>query len=294
MNYKLIRNCPFCQSRPISIKFPYKTKFNGIKFSYYKCEKCSTVYVDPIPDKITFKKMYAKDKYHDNHYAVLDMDSYRKSVQLLKKFVSKDALILDYGCGSGGFIKALKEQGLSPFGVEFDSSSVSFLKSNFEIEILSVDEFLSLDKKPLFDVIHLGDVLEHLPNPKEDIEMFLEYLKNDGLLFVEGPIEINPSIVYWSALMFGAIKRLIYPNSVANHPPTHLFRSDAKQQLKFFTQMDDNLEILHWHVYETGWPYSKGGALKKFIASISVRIGSLRLFDIVFGNRFKAIIRYKK
>ena len=54
------RSCPICGGLSCSQKFPYATRFNGIDFSYLKCPRCTTVYVDPIPDSQTFAKIYAK------------------------------------------------------------------------------------------------------------------------------------------------------------------------------------------------------------------------------------------
>jgi len=139
----------------------------------------------------------------------------------------------------------------------------------------------------------LGDVLEHLPDPASTLKNLLCYLKPGGVLFVEGPLEINPSPVYWAARTFGAFKRILRPGLVGSDAPTHLFRTGAKQQLAFFLLTEPRLELISWTVYETGWPYAEGGTVKRAIAGIALLIGGKHLFGTTFGNRFRGVFRYQ-
>ena len=113
-----------------------------------------------------------------------------------------------------------------------------------------------------------------------------------GFLFVEGPLENNPSPVYWASRLYGTLKHWLYPKLVACDKPTHLFRTDAHSQLKFFLQLDNKIKLRHWKIYETGWPYANGGPIKSMIANIARIIGGKSLFGVTFGNRFSGIFQY--
>jgi glycosyltransferase involved in cell wall biosynthesis/2-polyprenyl-3-methyl-5-hydroxy-6-metoxy-1,4-benzoquinol methylase len=285
------RECPICKSRTAKarIAFPYVTKFNNVSFSYLKCKSCESVFVDPIPDGDTFAKIYAKADYHDCFYDLAGGDEYLASAQMLKQYLPVGAHVLDYGCGVGSFLQALNSAGFLPFGVEFNKDAADLAAQRACCEAISVDDFQELTVKPKFDAIHFGDVLEHLPDPAKTVKELLKYLKPGGILYVEGPIEINPSPVYWASRLFGAIKRLVRPKYVASYPPTHLFRTGARQQLAFFKMIDPNLKLRHWHTYETGWPYAQGGVIKRAIAAIAIFVGSKKLGDFTFGNRFLCV-----
>lgn len=293
MLINLERRCPICDARASGITFPYVSKFNGSQFNYLKCGTCSSVFVDPVPDSQTFAKMYAKATYHDCNYEAPAGWSCVDSAKLLKKYLPVDSKVMDYGCGVGAFLNALKVEGFIPFGVEFDQDVARFAAQNASCETLSVDSFLALTDKPKFDAIHLADVIEHLPDPSGTIKELLGFLKQGGLLFVEGPLEINPSPVYWAARIFGAIKRIFNPNFVSLDAPTHLFRTDARQQLAFFQRTEPGLKLQSWTVYETGWPYADGGMVKRAIAVIAIFFGGRSLFGITFGNRFRGVFRYQ-
>ncbi len=289
---KLMRNhtCPLCKSSSTpKLEYPYATTYNKVCFSYIKCDGCGVVFVDPIPDKETFTKMYAKADYHDCYYQDKESGEYLASTKLLKQYLPEGASVLDYGCGIGEFLKELKKEGFVPYGVEFDKDAANSASQSAGCDVISVDDFQAQTVKPMFDAIHFGDVLEHLPDPAKTFKELLAYLKPSGILYVEGPLEINPSLVYWASRLFGAFRRLVRPTFVGQHPPNHLFRTGARQQLAFFFRVEPRLVLKYWKINETGWPYAEGGVVKRAIAGVAVRVGGKKLFGMTFGNRFRGV-----
>jgi len=233
--------------------------------------------------------MYAKSSYHDCYYHD-ENSSYIESVNLLIKYTDSKSTVLDYGCGLGNFLKILSSKKLTPYGVEFDKEAAKFAANKVDCEVYTVDEFMSDSFEKKFDVIHLGDVLEHLPNPVESVDKILDKLKPKGVFFVEGPLEINPSPVYWAIVVFGFLKYMLKPSMIPNNPPHHLIRVNSKQQIAFFKKINTPISLVYWHVYESGWPYIGGGIIKNTIAKIAIYFGGKSLFGITFGNRFQAIL----
>lgn len=258
-----------------------------------RCGNCKSIYVEPVPDQLTYSLMYSKKEYHDRHYNLSKNSKqfrYAESVNLLMQHINPGDTVLDYGCGTGSFLKLLRLQGVFPVGVEFDMNVALIAADYSHCEVIPVEVFNKLSRVPRYEAIHLGDVLEHLPNPKDTLEHLLLHLKPGGVLFVEGPLETNPSPIFWAARAFGALKRLVITNFLSNDPPTHLFRTDANAQKAFFNRVDPRLKVCHWQIYETGWPYAQGGFVKRCIAVFAIFIGGRRIAGITFGNRFKAIL----
>lgn len=290
MSLSMERDCPICGGRPTGPTFPYATRFNAAYFGYLKCGKCKSVFVDPVPDAQTFALMYAKSAYHDRYYDGGDGVDYSESVRLLRQYLKPGSTVLDYGCGVGSFLKACGMQGLVAFGVEFDGEAALFAATNANCEVLTVEAFSKFTKTSSFDAIHMGDVLEHIADPAGALSRLLEYLKPGGVLFLEGPLEANPSPVFWVSRIFGTVKRLLKPTFMPTDPPTHLFRTSAHPQKAFFTRVDESLSMRHFQVYETGWPYGSGGFVKRSIAAFAIFMGGRRFAGTTFGNRFKAIL----
>lgn len=287
------RICPLCNGKAGRNAFPYATLFNSIMFSYLECDVCRSVFVDPVPDGETLARMYAKAEYHDCHYEDIEQSNYTESARLLTQYSNEGASALDYGCGTGAFLVALSEQNFLPYGVEFDKDAARRASHEAACTVLSLDDFMAIVDKPKFDVIHFGDVLEHLVNPAGTLSGMLQHLSPGGILFAEGPLEINPSAVYWFARSYGAIKRILRLTRTGNDAPTHLFRTGAKQQLDFFLSSDQGLSLKYWQVYETGWPYAEGGLLKRGIATLAMILGGHHILGSTFGNRFRGVFVYK-
>lgn len=286
------RSCPLCTGSAKGTTYPYAIEFAGQRFHYQLCASCCSVYVDPVPDTQTFARMYAKSDYHDCFYGECDTARYEVAARLLLPFAHAGATVLDYGCGFGAFLQAVKAAGFTPYGVEFDVDAARFASENAGCDVIAVANFPRSDLPEKYDVIHLGDVLEHLPDPAETLSQLLPHLKPGGLLFVEGPLEVNPSPVYWAAHAFGTLKHVLRPQFVGQGKPTHLFRTGGSQQLAFFNQVAPALELLHWEIYETGWPYADGGVIKRLISGAALILGGKKMGGVTFGNRFTGVFRY--
>jgi SAM-dependent methyltransferase len=285
-----VRKCPLCDGNPRRITFPYKTVYEGATFNYIECDSCYCSYVDPYPDIKTLSKMYSKSDYHDHHYANINYSDYESSANLLLRYLNTGASILDYGAGSGAFLTALSNVGFIACGVEFNKDAAINASIKSGCKVYDLAEFEEHFGSQKYDAIHFGDVLEHLSDPFSVLNTILKLLKPGGVLFVEGPLENNPSPVYYSSKFFGIVKHIIYPEMTGLYPPTHLFRCNSNQQIAFFDKFRPNLVIRSYKVYETGWPYSNGGLIKRFISKISIAIGGKKIFKNVFGNRFAAIL----
>jgi 2-polyprenyl-3-methyl-5-hydroxy-6-metoxy-1,4-benzoquinol methylase len=272
--------------------FPYAITFADLVFRYHRCGKCRTVFVDPIPDAATFARMYVKATYHDAHYIRSGLAPYRQAAILLTQYAKRGSKVLDYGCGVGHFLQAVKAEGFLPYGVEYDQAAAASAAASAGCPVYTVEDLeRAAGSLQAFDVLHLGDVLEHLPDPAGTLAELLRLLKPGALLFVEGPLETNPSPVYWMAHLFGAIKHRLRPSLIAPGVPTHLFRTSAKAQAAFFRDRFPGLRLLEWEVSESGWPYAEGHGVKRRIAYLALALGGRTILGFDLGNRFRAIYR---
>lgn len=283
--------CLLCSSRdnqPASSY--YDVYFNESNFHYLACNHCNCLFIDPIPSNDDFLKMYQNESYHEQHYVDTDISAYLESAKLLSKFaVPQNTRVLDFGCGYGHFLKALVSEGFSADGLEFDKAACHKAEIYSGCRVRNTSEMNDIDQEQ-FDVIHLGDVLEHLPDPHSTMKKLMKKLRDQGLIFIEGPIETNPSLVFWSRQTYGLIKKILIREKKIGKP-THLIKVNASTQLNFIMELSKGIQCLHWEVYESGWPYHNGGMIKHSIALMAKRLGGKRLFTQIMGNRFKGIFQ---
>ncbi|MBT4733278.1 class I SAM-dependent methyltransferase [Candidatus Woesearchaeota archaeon] len=292
MRLKQEYECPMCglSSNLPRVSFPYYAKIDNFHFKYLRCKKCSTVYVNPPPSSKAIALMYKGSEYHYHYHNPSRVEEYQKSANLLFSYLNKGAKVLDYGCGDGFFLKLLSCNSFYCTGVEYNTDAVKYVKNNEFCEVMSTDSFQSELYEEYFDAIHLGDVLEHIPRPADTLNYILKSLKFGGTIFIEGPLENNPSLVYFSSYIFGFLKNIFYRNTALDSPPYHLFRVGGRQQYDFFlNRIDTDLELKYWRIYDTGWPYVEGKFIKYIIAKIAILFSGKKFFNTIFGNRFQAV-----
>lgn len=288
---KLKKNCIICNFKIFTETFPYKTYYNKKIFNYKKCKNCKYVFVTIKPSKIDLKKMYNNKEYHTNFYSDKISQEYKESFLFLKKYLKNNDHIVDYGCGYGHFLEQIPPI-WKKTGVELNNEIIRICKKKIKnTNFLTIKNF---DKnKSLFNIIHLGDVLEHLPDPIFFIKKIKNRLKKDGLIYINGPLERNLSVVNYSFLFYGFIKNLLFKNKQYFFKPYHLSFFNLNNFLMMLKKIND-FEIIDLKVYETGFPYNHGNILKKTIAKIAIFFSKINIFGLFVGNRIRVIMKRKK
>lgn len=131
--------------------------------------------------------------YGDSHFTEYGMNtSWYKALNM----VPKDSAVLDIGCSSGNFgAELITRKNCIVDGVELDKGDVALARKvlrnvynlNIETEDLS-------DIKEKYDIIYLGDVVEHLFYPIATLEKCKQLLKKDGKIIFSIPNMAHISI----------------------------------------------------------------------------------------------------
>jgi|TARA_R110000868_G_scaffold339844_1_gene600538 2-polyprenyl-3-methyl-5-hydroxy-6-metoxy-1,4-benzoquinol methylase len=100
---------------------------------------------------------------------------------------------LDFGCGSGCFSYLLAKNGYQVTATDLDFSPLKLVQE--KLEFPSNIKFIQgdiIDKElpdNSFDVIFALDVLEHIENLSDYVELFKKLLTPDGVIIISGPTE---------------------------------------------------------------------------------------------------------
>lgn len=184
--------------------FEYHTSDD--EFTMVQCSSCGLVYLNPRPDSSELGTIYP-DNYipyrFDEHLSgfvnKLRMTVQSLKVKSLRKYVPKDAVVWDVGCGGGFFLECLRTYGKDSWqltGVDVSDSAINTIQSKGFTGIKG--RFEELDIPPdSVDVIVLNQVIEHLDNPVGVIKKAYSVLKPGGYFFVE-----TPSAEGWDAKLF--------------------------------------------------------------------------------------------
>jgi SAM-dependent methyltransferase len=291
-------HCLLCDGPSAGPTFPFGTIWGGRRFDYLRCGRCGSSFLHPLPTPDEFSRMYDRSSYHDLYYEAVDEDT-DTLLPTLSGHFKRGGTMLDFGCGNGAFLIAARAAGFVAQGVELEASARERAAANSGCEVSSFEETVASGRR--YDVIHLGDVLEHLPDPTQAMRDLEPLLAPKGVFFIEGPLEDNASPVFYVSRLFGALKKLRGKPLLGDLPPFHLFRTSARAQRDFFEKRL-GYEVRAFRVYESGWPYLSGGdrILRPSSAGHLIRMligksamwasAASRATPMQVGNRFGAIL----
>lgn len=138
-------------------------------------------------------------------YRNISENNYRDSslpLWIQNEIEEKNANILDYGCGFGQNLIALKNSGFTNiYGVDIEVNAIqSCRNNNLIVEQLDLEDL----KNPYeykFDIIILSHIIEHIP--KSEIINTLTFIKNEflsenGKLLIAVPNAQSNTDCYWA------------------------------------------------------------------------------------------------
>jgi len=127
------------------------------------------------PAVVTYDDSYQNDQ----GYSLQFQEHLDEASDLCRRYLTrKDNLVVDVGCGKGGFVELLRRKGVNAVGYDnaYQGSSPYIRKS-----------FFSVDSHDKGDLLTLRHVLEHIPSPWQFLEGIAAANGYQGLLYVEVP-----------------------------------------------------------------------------------------------------------
>jgi len=153
---------------------------------FVQCPKCTHIWnhrfkYDDIPYRDNPNRMFNKGKDWNSHL--------KHTAGLLLNRLSKDPVVVDIGCGEGGFLRYLHEMCPNGRYIGFDPNNSDKDTGHIHFEQRLLDPLADLPElQP--DAITIRHVLEHLTDPSDLVEQLkwaASYLKHECILFVEVP-----------------------------------------------------------------------------------------------------------
>lgn len=193
--------CPICNSRKTFLKYKNNLKqsindfqvannYFGLHGNVYKCRECNLGWINDNDltgqllsgyQRSTFDDMYEKE-----------YKGRKKTAKALIKKLQKiqpNGKILDIGCYTGVFLQSAQEMGYLPFGVEASPIAIKIatLRVAGNLRQGMAEDILPQYPNNFFDIITLIDVIEHLNNPRQILQLCYSKLKKGGVIVVSTP-----------------------------------------------------------------------------------------------------------
>ena len=213
--------CPLCGSEKTKVlQKKVKDPVSLMCFSVRSCDSCLVGYTHPVPEKL--ESYYNQENYdsyqkktgvYNTIYSVVqNINSYYK-LNIIKTYGY--GALLDFGAGSGNFVKQANKAGYNSVGFEPINKQIN---ENITNKIEDI-------KKTKYKLSTLWHVLEHTKKPKELL------LAIKGLLSEGGKIIIAvPNI--------GSYDNIYYKNSWAGYDvPRHVYHFNQSSFVRLLSDV---------------------------------------------------------
>ncbi len=185
-----IEKCPLCNNSS-ELHSCYNTitnidfipGFNPIR-KWRLCKECNHIFAENYPKNIkNILSNTAPEQHINPNIHLLPLLGNRLSE--IKKF-TKGNKLLEVGTGAGELTSAAKELLFNITGIEIRSVYAKNVSDRLNIPIYQTD-FMDFNTNDLFDIIILGDVLEHVPTPIKMLEKSYNLLNKEGVIWISTP-----------------------------------------------------------------------------------------------------------
>lgn len=111
----------------------------------------------------------------------------RTTLMRIERHVGPPGRLLDVGCWVGFLLDEARERGWRVLGVEPSTWASSLARERFGLDVRTCDLAELVIPPGSLQVVHLGDVIEHLPDPGVALEQVRGLLAPDGVLALALP-----------------------------------------------------------------------------------------------------------
>lgn len=223
---RTLTHCLACGADKLQ-RLPMRYTWRGHEFPAGECARCGmrSLTVQPVGE--TLAGMYSAEYFEvDFRCGRADANSFDESAWraenagLLEQFerYRGGGRLLEIGCASGWLLKHAAERGWHVTGVEYSAEAAAHARSlGVTVHVGGLEDAKLAPGE--FDLVYMGDVLEHVPDCRDTAERVAELLASGGHFFVRGPITTNTLARQLALRVYGLLGR----DLVLDEPPYHLW-----------------------------------------------------------------------
>lgn len=219
--------CGGLRLEPLALVYEWRGRFPAAE-----CAACGMRFLTVQPTAAGLAELYAAGYFARDFrcgrsdVGFADEAAFRReNAGLLDQFArfGPPGRLLEIGPAAGWLLKHAAERGWHAQGVELSADAVAQARS-LGLDVFHGELAAAALPAAAFDLVYMGDVLEHVPDCRATLEEVARVLRPGGHLYLRGPITTNSLA---RGLALGAMKRLGRP-IVLHEPPYHLWEFTPK------------------------------------------------------------------
>lgn len=233
--------CPLCNHNGCLLKIESQ---GNLLYQVLRCTSCRSIYCPNHYAQVS--PDYICRTATDINIEVIHCQGAhkREAYEQLMKYLNSNRFainsVLDFGCGTGGFLKFVQSHGLTElYGIDASAAQIEYARTS---ALSNVRQFTSIREYsqagielPDLDLITLWDVIEHIRFPHQVLADIKEFCSPRTLVFFSTP---NSEAEY---IKYKARTTLSFPHSFS--PWEHVLYYSPKGMRSFLE--NNGFEVLH-------------------------------------------------
>lgn len=168
--------------------------FSKHGYSFYRCSECDFLFVHPMPDDTSsiYDASYFGGARHGFGYVNYDEDKiamrpfFDAVLDAIEKEKPSRGSLLDVGAATGFFLRISANRGWTASGLEISPYAVKRANDG-GLAVIQGSLETAPWQGPMFDVITMLDVIEHVVDPRAFLDRASSLLKPGGVIAINTP-----------------------------------------------------------------------------------------------------------
>ncbi len=190
-----LSSCPLCEKAEFEPIYLARDRHYGITgiFKIVRCTGCSLMFLNPMCSDEELSALYPADYYaYQNNFSRKLWKEIVKSLLWFRvgtrdpQFDSPGRM-LDLGCGSGWFLRQMREKGWDVYGVEINSAAAQLGRVQAGLKIHAGTLQQARFPPDFFDYVRANHSFEHITCPAQTLREIRRIMRPGGRLLIGVP-----------------------------------------------------------------------------------------------------------
>lgn len=168
---------------------PTTKEFGTALGNVVRCEECGHMQLDRFPSDEELDAAYAdaaSDAYVEEETG--QRHSFASVLERIERYAPERGSLLDVGCWVGFLLAEARDRGWREcVGIEPSTFASEYARERLGLDVRTEELFTADLEREHFDVVVMGDVLEHLTQANAALDRVAELLRPGGVLALELP-----------------------------------------------------------------------------------------------------------
>jgi SAM-dependent methyltransferase len=153
-----------------------------------RCRVCGHQQLDPMPAEAELSHAYAEAASEDYiQEEAGQRETARRALERIERHAETRGELLDLGCWVGFLLAEARDRGWRTVGVEPSAFASAYASERLGLEVVRAGLFEAPLPPSSFDLITMGDVIEHLVTPADALERVRGLMRPGGLVWLALP-----------------------------------------------------------------------------------------------------------